>query len=969
MKKITFLTLLLICFHRLSPAQNYASNWQPLGPVNMPTYETSMGRVNCIAASPGLPNRLFIGTPDGGVWRSDDGGSTWLPRTDFLPVLGVSSIAIDPVNTNTIYIATGDADGGDSYSIGVWKSVDGGTNWSATGFSWPLNGYNLIYKLAMNPGNSQQIFAATTAGLYVTYNGGASWQQSNPGGNSVCYDIEFQPGSSTNVYLTCQGANYFRSTNLGTNWTQVTAGLPASGVDRSILGVSANNPLAVYILYGDSGNGSFYGIYRSTDGGVTFNLQGSNTLSALMFDGQEAYDLALGVSPTNYNDVYVAGNLIGSSTDGGVTWQTATYAGTHVDVHGLTVLNGALYACTDGGIHKTVDGGADWTDLSTNLEIAQIYNVYGAPQNPGLIYVGEQDDGLNQYVGGTWSHLLAGDFGQPVVDPVDQNTVYATAHGYYYKTTNSWATDTQLNITSSENVGFESPLVMSPANNQILYAGFENVWETTNGGANWFPISNFGDGATCSSIILPPSNPAYVYAIRNGTLWRTANNGTNWTNVTLPSAQRAVALAVSSSDPNKIWLAQNDYVSTNKVYASINGGTNWTAYTGSVPNRNVDCLAYEGGSNDGLYLGTDAGIYYRNGAMSDWQTFNTNLPNARISDLQIEYAALALRAATFGRGLWSSPLAGAVFSTPVISGPLNPAVGQGNAYSFTPVTKAVSYQWLQWLELPFDLTDGAENGLANFSASISGGYNVFSTTLKASGNDSFHLTHAVPADQLLSLNYTLLGQSNSAVQFSSLLGYATASQVADVQVSTNSGASWLNVYSQTGGSFETVFSTRTVSLAAFAGQVMQLRFNYHYQNGGSYYNQTSDYFGWYIDNVVFTNLVSLTNQIVTPIPTGTNFNFTPPQAGSYLLEARAVTYGPSYMPYGAPVVVTAATITNPLLGYALTGGKLTLSWSDPTFSLQQSPALSPPAWVSLSSNSPAVFKLTAQGNMFYRLKK
>ncbi len=594
----------------------------------MPYYETSMGRVNCVDASPGLPNRLFIGTPDGGVWRSDDGGATWLPRTDFLPVLGVSSIVIDPVNTNTIYIATGDADGGDSYSIGVWKSLDGGTNWAATGLAWPLNTYNSIYKLAINPGNSQQLFAATTAGLYVTYNGGATWQQSNPGGNSVCYDVEFQPASSTTLYLACQGANYLRSTNLGTNWTHVTAGLPATGVDRSILGVSADNPLAVYILYGNAADGSLYGIYRSVDGGVTFNLQGSNTLSALMFDGQEAYDLALGVSPTNYNELYAAGNLIGSSPDGGVTWQTATYAGTHVDVHGVTFLNGTLYACTDGGIHQTTDGGADWTDLSTNLEIAQIYHVYGAPQNPNLIYVGEQDDGLNQYVGGTWSHLLAGDFGQPIVDPVDENTVYATAHGYYYKTTNAWATQVQLNITSSESAGFESPLVISPANNQVLYAGFENVWETTNAGTTWFPISNFGDGAICSSIILSPSNPAYVYAIRNGALWRTANNGTNW-----------------------------------------------SAYTGSVPNRDVDCIVYEGGSNDGLYLGTDAGIYYRNAAMNNWQTFNTNLPNVRVNDLQIEYASLALRAATFGRGLWTTLLAGAVFSTPVISGPLNPAVG------------------------------------------------------------------------------------------------------------------------------------------------------------------------------------------------------------------------------------------------------------------------------------------------------
>ncbi len=88
-------------------------------------------------------------------------------------------------------------------------------------------------------------------------------------------------------------------------------------------------------------------------------------------------------------------------------------------------------------------------------------------------------------------------------------------------------------------------------------------------------------------------------------------------------------MAVSSGNPNNVWLAQNYYATDNKVYASTNGGASWSPYTGSVSNRNVDCIVYEGGSNDGLYLGTDAGMYYRNAAMGDWQTFNTNLPNTR----------------------------------------------------------------------------------------------------------------------------------------------------------------------------------------------------------------------------------------------------------------------------------------------------------------------------------------------------
>ena len=142
MNKVYLLIAFLFCMQGTGFAQNPNPNWHSLGPVNMPAY---MGRVNCIAARPGQPDTLFVGTPGGGVWRSDDGGATWVPRSDFLSVLGVSAIVIDPSSPETVYIATGDADAGVTPSIGVWKSIDGGTNWAGTGLSWPLTEYRQIY--------------------------------------------------------------------------------------------------------------------------------------------------------------------------------------------------------------------------------------------------------------------------------------------------------------------------------------------------------------------------------------------------------------------------------------------------------------------------------------------------------------------------------------------------------------------------------------------------------------------------------------------------------------------------------------------------------------------------------------------------------------------------------------------------------------------------------------------------------
>ena len=967
MNKTYLLLTFLFSFQNLGLADNPNPNWHSLGPVNMPA---SMGRVNCVTAPAGQPNTLFLGTPGGGVWRTDDGGATWFPRSDFLPVLGVSAILIDPSSPDTIYMATGDADAGVTPSIGVWKSTDGGANWAGTGLSWPLTANRHIYNLIMTPGNSQQLFAATTDGLYETSDGGTAWQQTTPDGNTLCYDVQFQPGSSTVMYLTCNGANFFRSTDAGTSWTHVTTGLPTAGVDRSVLGVSANKPSGLYILYGDSSNGDLYGLYRSTDHGVSFSRQ-AGSLSSVMGNRQQSYDLTLAVSPTDFNNVVVGEYNIGASTDGGVTWPTVTHDGTpgiHIDIHKVAFLNGALFACTDGGIHKSLDGGSHWTDLSKSLQIAQINKVYGAPQDRSLIYVGEQDNGLERYSGGAWSRQLGGDFGQPIIDPTDGNIVYVLAFGYFYKTTDAWATypPALLQITSSEGGG--SSLAISPTDGKTLFAGYQNVWKTTDGGDTWFPISSFGDGASCSAITLAPSNPSYIYAIRGGAVWRTINDGANWVMQSIPVPGTAAALAVSSGDPNHVWLAQNDS-SANKIYVSTDGGTNWSAFTGSLPNRTVTSIVCEGGSNDGLYVGLDAGIYYRDAALSDWQPFNTNLPNAPVTDLQIEYSSLTLRAATFGRGLWETYLYGAAPVPPLLSGPDVLAINQSGHYTFAPVTKAFGYQWRQRKQIAFSLNDGAEAGLVNFTPTTSSLYPVITNEVAASGSFSFHLAHPARASQLLTLTRNFLPTANGLLQFKSRLGVATSTEEARVQLSTDGGHSWVDLYSQLGTDDfgEGTFIDRSFSLAAYAGQVLQLRFNFDYF-GGSFFNQLEPGFGWYIDDVVITGAVGLANPIVTDIGSATSFNFSIAHLGDYFLDARAKVYGGYFLDWG-PVKSVSVSASLPLLSIGQSGGNLVLNWTDTSFQLESTPTLILPNWTTVPGAPPVAVPFVPSGSAYFRLKK
>ena len=178
--------------------------WTPLGPSDA-VGGTNLGRVNAIAFDPANPKMLYIGAADGGVWRSKDSGSTWTPLTDALPTLSIGDIAVDPKNPNTIYVATGDAFGygnpfwGGTYSIGVWKSTNGGATWSPTGLTTQVGQTRTIRRLALNPANPMTLMAATSAGLFRTTDGGATWSTL---WNNSTFDVEFNALDGKTVYAT-----------------------------------------------------------------------------------------------------------------------------------------------------------------------------------------------------------------------------------------------------------------------------------------------------------------------------------------------------------------------------------------------------------------------------------------------------------------------------------------------------------------------------------------------------------------------------------------------------------------------------------------------------------------------------------------------------------------------------------------------------------------------------------------------
>jgi hypothetical protein len=330
--------------------------------------------------------------------------------------------------------------------------------------------------------------------------------------------------------------------------------------------------------------------------------------------------------------------------------------------------------------------------------------------------------------------------------------------------------------------------------------------------------------------------------------------------------------------------------------------------------------------------------------------------------------------------------------TTVVSGTNQPTVNADNLYTIPPVTdpNLTGYEWLLCQTNAGFFIDGATNGLTNFIVTVSPGYPVVTNSSASGqvGTQCFHLAMPLAEDQSLQINRRFLPQTNTAVHFRSLLGYATTNQIARVQVTTNDGLYWQNLYNQpgTGGEGETVFSNRWLSLSSYAGMPVCLRFQYDYEDGpgNTRFSQilTNPPVGWFLDNITVSNTLALV-ALATNAVGGTNFFFAPPQRTNYQLQARAVIFNDFPLEWGPlklvnaitspPVVVLARPVRNASqlqLGFNVSGGPAS------GFHLLQSASL-PGTWVTNAAatlttnvaNRAFTFTTTnGPGNRFYRVQ-
>jgi len=299
---------------------------------------------------------------------------------------------------------------------------------------------------------------------------------------------------------------------------------------------------------------------------------------------------------------------------------------------------------------------------------------------------------------------------------------------------------------------------------------------------------------------------------------------------------------------------------------------------------------------------------------------------------------------TYNVTLFDPSVPGSDYFPTTVNGPNQPAVGANNSYNCTPATNpnTTSYQWLTAQSTNGNLVDNAQNGLVNFTISPTPIYPVITNPPVGSGY-CFHLTHTNPVPQLLQLNELLFPSNNTTVSFKSLLGYAESAETARVQVSTDGGTTWQDIFTEAGsnGAGESAFTPYTLSLSNYVGEQVMLRFNYDYSSGGYYYYEIDPYVGWCIENVVVTNAQQLVN-FATNSTVSTNFMFTPTQTGNYVLQARGLIFTEFPLDWGPAKQVNAIvgassviTLSAPVVSDNQVQINFTVAGSASTFELLQ----------------------------------
>jgi photosystem II stability/assembly factor-like uncharacterized protein len=691
--------------------------WVLEGPENVG------GRVTAIGVDPNDPDRIWVGTAAGGVFLTEDEGATFRPLFDAETALAIGSLAVHPTDSDTIYVGTGE-DNGAGYVYdgeGVFKTEDGGESWIHLG----LAGTRRIGALAVDPTNGDRVFAAAGGdwytpgperGIYRTIDGGQSWERVlfvAPDAGGV--DVVIDPVNPSRVFAavwqrSSEGDHWhtggpasgiWRSLDGGNTWTELTSGLPTQDMGKIGLALAPTDPGVIYANIINPA-GSLQGIYRSADGGNTWEKR-NNSAVGDWYGGFGFYFSEIRVDPASADVVFALDVRLLRSGNGGRSVSTQA-VGVHWDFHDLVIdpVSRRWLLGTDGGLYLSHDDGHTFTHV-TSLPITQLYDLGIDPQNPARRFGGSQDNGTLRTLSGAegdWTEVLGNDGLQCEVDPGDPSRVYASMQlGALHRSSDGGASfvGATAGIDTSERVQWNAPLVVDSQASGTVYTARQRVYRSVDTMASWVPVSPDLTGTAAplaeevparsrgrdhtqgpirfavSALAVSPVDGDVLWAgTDNGHVWVSTDRGGSWTEVSPPDPAGAW---VADIEPDPL-AAQRAYVALTRyrtgdrsayVRATDDLGVTWRDLEGDLPGVPVNALHADPDWRGRLFAGTDLGVYVTDNGGASWSLMRGGMPRVVVLDLVRHQSAQKLFAATFGRSLYTFAL-----------GQLGPADGDGD---------------------------------------------------------------------------------------------------------------------------------------------------------------------------------------------------------------------------------------------------------------------------------------------------
>ncbi len=691
-------------YHATAAQRDEEADWKALGPMNIG------GRTLCLAFHPDEENTIFAGSASGGLWKTTTAGQGyvgWERININFPVLGVPAIAIDPSNSDIMYIGTGEVYNNQStmpgvvnrftrgsYGIGILKSTDGGTTWSKS-LDWEYQDLTGVSDIVINSDDSNIIYAATSEGLYRTTDAGANW--------SLVLDLPMtshlaiNPDNPDNVFVTVgsyqNAVSGIYKAEDGVNFAPI-ANAPGGYTGKARIKIYEGDSNIMYLSAADSDGTNNYGLYKSTDAGITWNNVSSEDVPK--YQGWYAHDVA--IDPTDDNTAIWVGVDLYKTTDSGTSLNQKSYwynwdfgltpvGGSegpgnyvHADIHAVywhpTQAN-TVFAATDGGIFVSTDNGENWEGRNGSYQTQQFYaNFSSSNVSEDRAIGGMQDNATAIYLGGdSWSRVIGGDGGSAAFHPTNPLVMYGTSQYLGLRKSSNGGLNFNYiapNQANDEYTTFIAPIEISTVNPNTIYAGAQHLLRSTNGGNSWESTStDFPDGLNpIVTIGISPQTDDLIYIstvanpfISNpepSKVFASTDAGENWTQMTGLPDRMCTDIALHPTDNQQAFCTFSGF-GTAHLYYTSDGGANWAAFINGLPDVPTNSVVFDPDFPQTAYIANDLGVYIIKDA-DDMENaiaepYQTGLPGAILAvHLDIQDSGRKLRVATHGNGVWESPL-------------------------------------------------------------------------------------------------------------------------------------------------------------------------------------------------------------------------------------------------------------------------------------------------------------------------